>query len=445
MEELIKRIDTLIEESEENIISDAMDFIKIKSVQGEPKENAPFGEGPEEMLEFFKKAAKKEGFFVTDTKTGVVVSALYDRKPDVGIWIHGDVMPEGDGWNFEPYSPVVYKNCIIGRGASDNKGQLSAIFNLLKIIKKEGISLTLNPAIYLGSNEETGMEDVKAFLKENEPPALSLIPDGSFPVGTAGSGSINLILKSEISSGNILINGGLPDSPGYATAQKKEEKAPFLSFYSVPRHGSNPDPEGNMITKLGEALTEDASLKRIAEFMILCSKDIHGKVFGISTEHPFINQLTVFCGKITDGGGYPEIHLGIRYPVGITAKEILEKVGEKAKEYGFFIFSAKEACQPYELPSDSETVRILKTASNEVTGENEEPYAMCGLTYAHMLPEAYVFGTDANVPPGDFPPERGHVHGVDEAASVERLKRAMKIYSRALLRLNEKHKQGKNN
>lgn len=36
MEELIKRIDTLIGESEESIISDAMDFIKIKSVQGEP-------------------------------------------------------------------------------------------------------------------------------------------------------------------------------------------------------------------------------------------------------------------------------------------------------------------------------------------------------------------------------------------------------------------------
>ena len=40
-------------------------------------------------------------------------------------------------------------------------------------------------------------------------------------------------------------------------------------------------------------------------------------------------------------------------------------------------------------------------------------------------------------PPEDFPEGRGEAHGVDEAVSPDRLERAMRIYARALLRLNE--------
>jgi succinyl-diaminopimelate desuccinylase len=61
---------------------------------------------------------------------------------------------------------------------------------------------------------------------------------------------------------------------------------------------------------------------------------------------------------------------------------------------------------------------------------------MGGGTYAHNLPNAYVFGTSANRPPVDFEKGRGGVHGVDEAVSIDRLCRAMKIYARALLSLD---------
>ena len=39
--------------------------------------------------------------------------------------------------------------------------------------------------------------------------------------------------------------------------------------------------------------------------------------------------------------------------------------------------------------------------------------------------------------PDDFPQGHGGAHGMDELVSLDRLQRAMRIYARALLALNE--------
>ena len=62
---------------------------------------------------------------------------------------------------------------------------------------------------------------------------------------------------------------------------------------------------------------------------------------------------------------------------------------------------------------------------------------MSGGTYAHRLPNAYVFGTDGGVPPADYPKGRGGAHGLDEVVSIARIKRMMKIYARTLLALED--------
>ena len=137
---------------------------------------------------------------------GIVSVALYEGEPDIGIWLHGDVVPEGDGWNFEPYNAVVHNGCIIGRGSADNKGQLAALFNLLRIFKDMDIKLNVNPAIFVGSNEETGMKDIvgipgnddaRGFINVCTPPKLSLVPDGDFPVGIGGKGGMTFKLRSK--------------------------------------------------------------------------------------------------------------------------------------------------------------------------------------------------------------------------------------------------------
>ena len=136
-ENLISEIDALIDSAEKDITADTIRYINIKSesvLRNSPtNENPPFGAGAQAMLDEFSRDAKENGFFTKDYQVGVVSAAIKEGDIDIGIWLHGDVVPAGDGWNFEPYNAVEYKGCVIGRGATDNKGQLAAIFNLLKI------------------------------------------------------------------------------------------------------------------------------------------------------------------------------------------------------------------------------------------------------------------------------------------------------------------------
>ena len=134
--ELIKLIDEKIEEATKDIIKDTVRLVNINSERGEALPGAPFGKGAREVLDAVLEMGKAEGFVTTDYNVGVVSTALKDGKADLGIWAHGDVVPAGEGWDFEPYNATVIDDkYIIGRGVTDNKGQLAAIFNLLKIFK----------------------------------------------------------------------------------------------------------------------------------------------------------------------------------------------------------------------------------------------------------------------------------------------------------------------
>ena len=79
----------------------------------------------------------------------------------------------------------------------------------------------------------------------------------------------------------------------------------------------------------------------------------------------------------------------------------------------------------------------LAEIANEVVGEQKKIYTLGGGTYAHKLPNALAFGMDGNKKPEDFPQGHGGAHGVDECVSLERLQRAMRIYARAFLALND--------
>lgn len=453
--ELISKIDNLIEKYTPNLVADTIKLVNIKSVEEKPCKNAPFGKGPKKVLDTFAKMSKNAGFYNYDYKVGVMSAAFNEGTADLGIWIHGDVVPEGDGWRFKPYSAVEYKGCIIGRGVTDNKGQLAAIYNLFKIFKELGVKLNYNPAIFLGSNEETGMRDVTEFMKAYTPPALSLVPDSGFPAGYGGKGGMNVTLRSNTPLHSFSFSAGQADSPGRAQAffdtQKIPETLPDceivkgekteISSFTPPRHGAHPDPNGNMITKLSQALL-DANLacddeKYVLEFFKTVSSDIYGVCFGIDTEHDVLGKLTVFSKSVDFKDGYVEFNLNIRYPLGITYEKIVENIDIYSNTVGFSVVKSNSGTAPYLLDKDGEIVKILCKATSDVIGEEKEPFTLSGGTYAHKLPNAYVFGTNANLPPDDFPKGRGGAHGIDEAASIDRLKRAMRIYARALLMLND--------
>ena len=464
-EKLIEKIDEMIEEATADLARDTIKLVNVKSVEDKAVPGAPFGEGAKRVLDTFTEMAKDEGLFTEDYNVGFISAAMKEGKPDLGIWLHGDVVPEGEGWSFEPYAATEYKGCIIGRGATDNKGQLCAVFHLFKIFKKLGIELKYNPAIYLGSNEETGMRDMigvpgnpdaKGFLNVATPPRLSLVPDGSFPVGYGGKGGMNIALVSRARVRGLSVLAGHNDAPGLASAvftrkvklpesinecTVEGEKRNTVTAFTPPRHTSSPDPNGNMITKLARGLIDAGVLtrreRRIFEFLEKTSLDINGREMGIFTEHENMKPLTVFAKRVEMIGAHPAVTFNIRYPVGITYEEIVKRLTDYGKKHGFKLLWSLPGVAPYILDPNNDIVNELTAISNEITGQDKKPYTLGGGTYAHRLPNAYVFGMDGNLPPEDFPKGKGGAHGIDEAVSLMRLKRAMKIYARALLKLNE--------
>ena len=406
--DLIREIDALIEASREELAADTIKLVNIKSVKSAPVPNAPFGEGVKQVLDFMLEAGRNAGFDTKDYQMGVVSLALKEGTPDLGIWTHGDVVPEGDGWKFDPYHAVEYNGCIIGRGATDNKGQLAAMFHLFKILQRLNIELKYNPAIYVGSNEESGMEDVKSFLKSFQPPRLSLVPDSGFPVGYGGRGSAKITIRS---------------------------KAPILTAIPVS--------DGNMVSKICSELLErnreEECDRTILEFVKTISQDTSGTLFDLNVYSETMKRsLSITSKKInTDDNGCVELLLDIRYPIEVIYQTIVDRIEHVCQENRFVISHAENWSSPYLLDPNTELIRRLTQLANDVTGDMAAPYALGGATYAHILPNALVYGTDGNLPPEDFSKDRGHAHGIDEAVSLDRLQRAMKIYARALLELND--------
>ena len=51
---------------------------------------------------------------------------------------HLDVVPEGDGWYFDPYGGSIEDGYVCGRGAVDDKGPVIASFYGMKALKDCG-------------------------------------------------------------------------------------------------------------------------------------------------------------------------------------------------------------------------------------------------------------------------------------------------------------------
>jgi len=363
---------------------------------------------------------------------------MQDSKPDLGIWLHGDVVPVGDGWNYPAFEGIEHDGCIIGRGATDNKGQMAAIFNLLKIFKKLDVSLKYNPAMYVGSNEETGMEDVKSFVTQYTPPRFSLVPDSDFPVGYGGKGGMNLTFRTKKPLHGLKITAGLPDSPGKAEADLLGK---HFFAETPPRHTAHPDPNGNMITRLMEQLLDEEMVapedRPVLQFFKDISLDVDGKRFGIYVPSTTMKPLTVFAKTIETKAGHPYLTINFRYPVETTADKIVQELTQAADRCGLELADTKICQHPYLLDVNNPVIQKLNAIANEVTGSNAAPYTLGGGTYAHRLPNALAFGMSGNRIPVDFPAGHGGAHGKDESVGIDRLQRALKIYARTLLALNE--------
>ena len=107
-----------------------------------------------------------------------------DAEETVAIIGHLDVMPEGDGWTKDPWTPVVEDGRLYARGASDDKGPTFAAYYALKMIKELGLKLNRKLVLVVGIDEESDWTGMDEFFAEYGEPTMGFSPDAEFPILT---------------------------------------------------------------------------------------------------------------------------------------------------------------------------------------------------------------------------------------------------------------------
>ena len=199
-------LDKKIQELSNDMINDIIDIVRIPSVQGVPKEGKPFGENVDNALKKALEISEKLGFKIR-YMNGYIGYAEYGEGEDyVAVVGHLDVVKEGEGWSNSPYDPCVIDGRIFGRGVLDNKGPIIAALYGLKAIKDLNIKLNTKVRIIFGTNEETGMEDIEYYLKEEKSPVIGFTPDCKYPVVYSERGYLSLKISDKLNSNLDLLS-----------------------------------------------------------------------------------------------------------------------------------------------------------------------------------------------------------------------------------------------
>jgi acetylornithine deacetylase/succinyl-diaminopimelate desuccinylase-like protein len=90
-------------------------------------------------------------------------------RPTVLVYGHYDVVPAelADGWDTDPFEPVLKNGRIYARGATDDKGQLFIHVKALESYLRTGDAAPVNVKFLLEGEEEVSSPNLRPFLEAN--------------------------------------------------------------------------------------------------------------------------------------------------------------------------------------------------------------------------------------------------------------------------------------
>lgn len=460
-------IDNIIDEMKDEIIESLQRIVRIKSVEDEPEEGMPFGEGVNQCLESFLDIAKSLGLKTKNIDGYAGHVEIGEGEEILGILCHLDVVPEGSNWTYPPYAAEIHDGKIYGRGTIDNKGPAIASLYALKAIQDSGIKLNKRVRLILGTDEESGWECIRYYLDKEETPALAFSPDAEFPVIHGEKGILTFMLKKSLNnlqSGkieSIEIEGGnapnmVPDycqalirtdypevfrqavedylhnNPGLKIDTEDKDGGLLIKSHGISAHGSLPQDGHNAISQLMVFLAEldiySDELKEIFRFYRdKIGMEYDGDSFGCRLEDEVSGTLTFNVGKISLKDEEFIITINIRYPVTCELSE-LKLLLEKGIAGTGFLYEETSHQPPLYVEKDNPLVQSLMKVYQKYTGDNSEPITIGGGTYARALDNAVAFGPL-------FPGQEELAHQKDEYIGIDELILNTKIYAAAIMEL----------
>ena len=168
-----------VERQKEPLLQTLCESIRIRSVQQPAQEGAPYGPGVQQCLEHALAAARALGFATVDLDHQMGWCEYGTGDEMIAVLGHLDVVPEGNGWSFDPFGGIVQEGKVFGRGSMDDKGPTMAALYALAALRDSGLPLRRRIRLLFGTNEETGSADMKYYKAHGgELPVMGFTPDG---------------------------------------------------------------------------------------------------------------------------------------------------------------------------------------------------------------------------------------------------------------------------
>lgn len=452
-------LDERILEMKEQIVEKVRESIRIRSVQDDPKDNMPFGEGVNSALKHALALSEDLGFKAVNLDNMVGYAEYGTGHELIAVLGHLDVVPEGDGWTYPPFGAEIHNGKIYGRGVLDDKGPTIGALFALKAIKDLGIPLKKRVRVIFGTNEESGSKCVQYYAEHDEMPTAGFTPDAEYPIINGEKGIVNCTLKKSLTfSGGIMlmwIKGGtaanvVPSLAEAALDVKDEDREKIREMikeyknlelhdgdylivrsHGVSAHGSTPEMGVNAISGLVRFLScldfqgETGDFLKFLDDCIGTETD--GKSLGIYLEDDVSGRLTLNLGTIEGREDYIELKLNIRYPVTRKYEEFIDVLKEKMDSAGIETEVTMHKKSLYVHP-ETGFIRKLQKVYAEKTGVEPRLISIGGGTYAKTLKNIVAFG-----PIFEGQPDLDHKP--DENMSIDDLIKNVQIMAAAIVEL----------
>lgn len=457
------RITAWMEGHRDELLRDLTALCSIDSVSGPAQEGAPYGPGPRRAMERAMEICAGYGFAVQNHGDRVMTADMGPEEPLLDMLAHLDVVGPGDGWDTDPFAPVVKPDgYIYGRGVADDKGGAVAALYAMRCVQELGIPLKGRCRLILGTDEENGSSDVAYYYERVKPAPHTFTPDSDFPVCNAEKGFYRLRFKRTWAPETALprvtaLDGGfrvnvvpgqacaviggmaagdllaaatpLAAELGAAVQAEQTQAGAKLTLVAKGCHAAMPETGVNANTALIRVLCglpladceSTAALRALDK--LLPHGDWYGKALGIAQADDVTGQLTCSFTMITFTDTGAQGLCDCRVPV--CANEAnCKAVADAAMTAAGFVPEGGMV-PPHYTPAGGDFIQTLNRSYETYSGNKGGCYSMGGGTYVHDVPGGVAFGV---VMPGvDV-----RMHGANERIPVQDLITAAEIFAQAV-------------
>jgi acetylornithine deacetylase/succinyl-diaminopimelate desuccinylase-like protein len=155
----------------QRFVAELKELVRFPTVSAQPQHAADIQRCAVWLARLLQRIGL-EGVRVVPTPRHPVVYGEWLRapgRPTLIVYGHYDVQPAGhlSAWRTPPFEPRRRGDDLYGRGAADDKGQLSAQLRALESYLATSRALPVNVKCILDGEEEIGSPNLRAFLESN--------------------------------------------------------------------------------------------------------------------------------------------------------------------------------------------------------------------------------------------------------------------------------------